>query len=370
MSPPLCGALPRQLLVRWLPTRTHEPAGPLCLRAKLLPPPWLQRLAASKGVGPSTLPPSRESMSRLAVPSPLRSDRRGEVENFPAAFSAPLRRGTEVSVVSSKGSPRADRNNEGASVVLSLTPLQAQLLILVITSMQPQNPWLDDVRDQLQLTAPDLASRGSSPAASVLAAAKAIINEAQTNVAAEREAKEVAATAATTEQSVEAAAVMTAQAASHARDRKADATASAAHELAETAAHAATGIQIRADALALEVATAAVQAAETVSASIAAGGDAEAAVIALRLAATVDAAALATVDETALAATAVATAVAAAAAHAALAAAAAAAVFEREVADAASAVRAIATNTARDLAVDTDAKAVEVALAARRSNRL
>jgi hypothetical protein len=52
----------------------------------------------------------------------------------------------------------------------------------------------------------------------------------------------------------------------------------------------------------------------------------------------------------------------AAAAQAALAAAAAAAAVEREVADAASAVRVSATNTARDLAVDTDAKAAGVAL--------
>jgi hypothetical protein len=62
----------------------------------------------------------------------------------------------------------------------------------------------------------------------------------------------------------------------------------------------------------------------------------------------------------------VATAVAAAAARTALATAAAASAFEREVAQAASGVRMIATSTARDLAVDTDARAVEVALAARR----
>ena len=146
---------------------------------------------------------------------------------------------------------------------------------LVITAMRPQNPWLADVRDQLQRTTPDVASRKWSSAASVLAVAKAIVAEAQADVAAEREAKVVAATAATTEQSVEAAAVMTAQAASHARDRKADATAPAAHELAETAAQTATGIQSRADEFALQVATAAVQAVETVSASIASGGDAD-----------------------------------------------------------------------------------------------
>ncbi len=55
--------------------------------------------------------------------------------------------------------------------------------------------------------------------------------------------------------------------------------------------------------------------------------------------------------------------------RAALAAATAAAAFEEEVASAAAAVRLIATTAARDLALETDAKAVEVALDARRSRR-
>jgi hypothetical protein len=70
-------------------------------------------------------------------------------------------------------------------------------------------------------------------------------------------------------------------------------------------------------------------------------------------------------EGTALAAAAVATAVATAAVQAAIAAAAAAAAFERERAIGAAAVRTVATVTARDLAVTTDARAVGVALAAR-----
>ena len=69
------------------------------------------------------------------------------------------------------------------------------------------------------------------------------------------------------------------------------------------------------------------------------------------------------------AAAAVATAVASAATQAALAAAAAAAAFEREVTNAAAAVKWEASTTARDLALNTDAKAVEVAQAARGPSR-
>ena len=112
---------------------------------------------------------------------------------------------------------------------------------------------------------------------------------------------------------------------------------------------------------------AAVKAADAVSASTAFGGETEAALTALRLAATVDAAATATANR-----------------QlwqqrrwppqwrpgqAAREAAAAAAAFEWEVAHAATAVRMIATTTARDLAADKDAKAVKVALAARKSSQ-
>jgi hypothetical protein len=61
--------------------------------------------------------------------------------------------------------------------------------------------------------------------------------------------------------------------------------------------------------------------------------------------------------------------VAAAATQAALAATAAAAVFEQEVANAAAAIKQVATKTAHDLALNADAKAVEVALEARGPTR-
>ena len=74
---------------------------------------------------------------------------------------------------------------------------------------------------------------------------------------------------AATEQSVVAAALMTAQAASHARHVKADAAADAAQDVATTAADDGPCIRLRADALAVQVAAAAVEAADIVLASIA-----------------------------------------------------------------------------------------------------
>jgi hypothetical protein len=86
--------------------------------------------------------------------------------------------------------------------------------------------------------------------------------------------------------------------------------------MADTAAQTASDFQTRADALAVRVATAAAKAAGIVLASIPSGSEEEGAEIALRLAATVDAAAIATAEETALAAAPVATAVASAATQA------------------------------------------------------
>ena len=199
---------------------------------------------------------------------------------------------------------------------------------------------------------------------------RAFVAGAQADIAAAREAKYVANSATAIKKSVLAAALMAAEAASHARDVKAGAAACAALDMADTAAQTATDIQTRADALAIRVATAASTAADIVSASIASGGEVEGALIALQLAATVDAAAIAIAEETALVAAAVATAVASAATQAALAAAAAAAAFEREVTNAAAAVKRVATTTAHDLALNADAKAVEVAQAAIGPSRL
>ncbi|MDQ1483287.1 MAG: hypothetical protein QOF35_1363, partial [Actinomycetota bacterium] len=245
----------------------------------------------------------------------------------------------------------------------------AKALATLISRSARRGSGLDALRIALLRGASEVSSREPSSAALVLAEAKAFVAGAQVDIAAAREAKYVAKNAAATKRSVVAAALMTAEAASHARDVKAGDAARAALDMADTAAQTASGIQTRADALAVRVATAAAKAAGIVSASIASGSEEEGALAALLLAATVDAAAIATAEETALAAAAVATAVASAATQAALAAAAAAAVFEREVANAAAAVKLVATTTARDLALNSDAKAVEVAQAARRPGR-
>jgi hypothetical protein len=249
-------------------------------------------------------------------------------------------------------------------VALTMTPMQAKALATLIGRSARRGSGLDALRIALIRGASEVDSQEPSSAASVLAETKAFVAGAQADIAAAREAKYVAKSAAATKKSVMAAALMAAEAASHARDVKAGAAARAALDMADTAAQTASGIQTRADALAVRVATAASKAADIVLASIASGSEEEGALIALQLAATVDAAAIATAEETALAAAAVATAVASAATQAALAAAAAAAVFEREVTNAAAAVKRAATTTARDLALNTDAKAVEVAQAA------
>src|SRR5664280_2644600 len=233
-----------------------------------------------------------------------------------------------------------------ANVVLTMTPMQAKALPTLIGRSARRGSGLDALRIALIRGASAMSSREPTSAASVLAETKAFVAGAQVDIAAAREAKYVAKSAAATKKSVVEAALMTAEAASHARNVKAGATACAALNMADTAAQTASGIQTRADALAVRVATAASKAADIVSASIASGSEEEGALIALQLAATVDAAAIATAEETALAA------------------AAAAAAFEKEVTNAAAAVKREATTTAHDLALNTDAKAVEVAQAA------
>ena len=232
----------------------------------------------------------------------------------------------------------ADGGDNGP-VVLILTQQQTAALTTLIASSGGHDPGLEAVRTHLHPSTSQTRSAPSSAADAVFAAAQAVVAGTQTDMAAEREARDVAEAVASTEELVLQAALMTAKAASHERERKAHAADTAAQNMADTAAQTAAGIQIRADAQAVRVATAAATAAETVSASIASGGDAEALLTALRLAATVDAAAIATAEETALAAAAVATAVAAAAAQAALTAAIAAAAFEQEVSTVAAAVR-------------------------------
>src|SRR5665811_894247 len=187
-----------------------------------------------------------------------------------------------------------------ANVVLTMTPMQAKALATLIGRSARRGSGLDALRIALIRGASEVDSREPSSAASVLSETKAFVAGAQVEIAAAREAKYVAKSAAATKKSVVAAALMTAEAASHARDVKAGAAACAALNMADTAAQTASGIQTRADALAIRVATAASKAADIVSASIASGTEEEGALIALQLAATVDAAAIATAEETCL----------------------------------------------------------------------
>jgi hypothetical protein len=197
-------------------------------------------------------------------------------------------------------------------------------------------------------------------AVAVVAAAVAITTDAQTALAVELEAA-AAHAAVVARDAVAAAAERTAEAAETARQANALAVAMAADAAAETASQTALAIQHQAEESAATVADAAANAMDILISN----GDAAPDVIAARLAASVSAAAIATAEVTAVAAAMVARAVAAAATEAATAATAAAAIVEHEVSMAAVDVQAVANTTARELAAETAAKAIGVALATR-----
>ena len=113
------------------------------------------------------------------------------------------------------------------------------------------------------------------------------------------------------------------------------------------------------------MAEAASRAAAIVAAASPPGSERESALTALRLAATVKAAAVATAEDTAAAAASVASAVTAAAAGVAFTVSAAAAAFESEVAKVAATLQATATATARQVAAETDVRARDAASLAR-----
>jgi hypothetical protein len=139
----------------------------------------------------------------------------------------------------------------------------------------------------------------------------------------------------------------------------------AAEAVAGGAALTAAAVQHRADESAIKVSLAAAQAATIVAEAQQPGGDREAALAALRLAATVKAAAVALAEDTAAAAVGVAAAVTAAAAAVAYRASALDVAIEGEVAEVAAALQTAATATARQVAADTDARASDVAMVAR-----
>src|SRR5664280_3080625 len=103
-----------------------------------------------------------------------------------------------------------------ANVVLTMTPMQAKALATLIGRSARHGSGLDAIRIALIRGASEVSSREPSSAAAALAETKAFVAGAQVDIAAAREAKHVA-TSAATKKSVVAAALMTAEAASHAR---------------------------------------------------------------------------------------------------------------------------------------------------------
>lgn len=173
-------------------------------------------------------------------------------------------------------------------VTLHITVSHAAALSALVRSSGARDPGLDGFLDELQRAWPASGPQTPSPVDAVLAEAAAVIAGASDEIAAEREARAVATTAAAIDRSVRMAAATTAEAEMGAREKKADATAGAASELAVTAAKTAVGVRVRADALAVEVARAASIAAEAVSTSVRSGHEAEAALTARRLSALVE----------------------------------------------------------------------------------
>ena len=171
-------------------------------------------------------------------------------------------------------------------VVLILTRRQAEALASLITRSEMHDRWVASVRNQLPRSLAELSYQRSSAAGSAFAAARAVVDHARVDIMAEREATDVAQGAVSTEKSVVRAALTTAEAAERERNRKADAAQTAAHELAPIEARTATTSEEGAYARAERVASDAAQAAGLVAAAIASGGDAEAALAALQMAAT------------------------------------------------------------------------------------
>lgn len=201
------------------------------------------------------------------------------------------------------------------------------------------------------------APTANDSAAAVVAEAVAIAMEAEAQAAAE--AVLVIATAAA------AAAEMASEAAARARGARTFAAAQAAQLVATGAEQSAAVTRSRAEAAAIQVAQAATRAASVVIAAGIPGQEAHASVVALLVAATVEAAADTTARETALAAVAVANTVSAAAAEVAQTVSTADADAEAEVAATAQALEGTIAITADLVAAETRARAEGIAIAAR-----
>ena len=171
-------------------------------------------------------------------------------------------------------------------VVLILTRRQAEALASLITRSEMHDRWVRSVRTQLPRSPAELSYQRLSAAGSAFAAAQAVVDEARVDIMAEPEATDAAQAPVMTGVSVVRAALSTPGAAERERDREAGSGQTAHQELAHTGTRIATSSEEGAFAAAERVASDAAQAAELVAAAIASGGDAEAALGALQMAAT------------------------------------------------------------------------------------
>jgi excisionase family DNA binding protein len=246
--------------------------------------------------------------------------------------------------------------------------LRSEILALATAASSPKRaPMLSDDH-RARTTSPygldvKRVDRGRIDSGEAGTRAAAVVAQAVT-IAREAQAAETAHAVISTRFAVGSAASIAANAAEAARAGRAGAAAMAAEAVATSAGRTAAAVQRRADASATRVSEAAARAATVVVAAIPPGGDRQAALTALQLAATVQAAAVAAADDTAVAAAEVATAVAAAAAEVARRVADLDVAIEAEVAGAAAAVQTTATATARQVAAETDARANDVAMLA------
>jgi hypothetical protein len=163
-----------------------------------------------------------------------------------------------------------------APVVLILTHRQVEALASLITRSEMHDRWVHSVRTQLPRSLVELNYQRSSAAGSAFAAAQAVVDRARVDISAGPEARDVAQAAVSTGKSVVMAALTTAEAA----ERE-----TAPQEVVHTPARTTTSEEW-AYATAERVASDAAQAAEVVTAAIASGGDAEAALAALQVTAT------------------------------------------------------------------------------------
>lgn len=276
---------------------------------------------------------------------------------------------------------RMSVNVERRNVVLTISPPRAQHIAMVIDRAQPRQEWLRDTVRLLLAAAdrlgvrPELvpplsrsqflpdarpeqapvadeddvaAADGTKPPSSVAVACRQGAEQEQMATLTAPATMEPCADDA--QRVVDGAADRVAAAASTARAERASAVAATAEAVADRVASTAAAVQSQADAAALSVARAAGDAAALVAARVGPGGERTAARTAARVVTEVAAATIRTAEATAVARAEAARKAAAAALAAALAAADAATIVELEVANAAEAIRAVATKAHHTLA--------------------